>query len=133
MISVDPARLYSASETMKEIFSELTAYQESLSVLAHRLTGISGMDEICPLLWAAANDVSDEAELCRKLCQGIDAICGIYGSCEGKIVDRFENTQIHHPQPPVVSTDLSCARALLKELSFTLKGGEMLCQENIFK
>lgn len=133
LISVDPARLYSASETMKEIFSELTAYQESLSALARRLTEIRGMDEICPLLWAVANDVSDEAELCRKLCQGIDAICGIYGSCEGKIVDRFESTQIHYPQPPVVSTDLSCARTLLRELSFTLEGGEMLCQQNVFK
>ena len=36
----------------------MIAYQESLSALAHRLTGISGMDEICPLLWAAANDVT---------------------------------------------------------------------------
>lgn len=133
MISVNPEQLYLASETMKQVFVELAAYKESLSKLAHRLAEVNGMDEICPLLWTAAKEISDQAELCRKLCQSIDAICGIYGSCEGKIVNHFENAQIHYPQPPVSSVDLSCARALLKELSFAIEGGEMLCQENVFK
>ena len=133
MISVNPAQLYLASETMKEVFTELVAYKESLSKLTHRLAEMNGMDNICTMLLAAAEEVSDQVELCRKLCQGMDAICGVYSSCDGKIVDQFENAQIHYPQPPVSSTDLSCAGALLKELSFVIEGGEILCQENVFK
>lgn len=133
MISVNPAQLYLASEAMKEVFIELAAYKESLSKLARQLVEMNGMDEICPLLGVVAKEVSDQAELCRKLCQGVDAICGIYGSCEGKIVNHFENVQIYYPQPPVSSADLSCSRALLKELSFAVEGGEMLCQESVFK
>ena len=97
------------------------------------MSAAAGMTEICLSLQKSLNDIEQQAEWCRKLGRSLDAICQSYLTCENRILDYCEGSITYYEQPETKFIDLSTASALLRELSFSTDGGDLMWQQDILK
>lgn len=133
LIATNTNQLYTAHDSFGTVSAALTSHAQAISYIKGQLSATAGMTEICLSLQKSLNDIEAQAEYCRKLGQCLDAICQSYLTCENRILDYCEGSIIYYEQPETKFVDLSTASALLRELSFSTDGGDLMWPQDILK
>ena len=133
MIATSTDQLYTAHDSFRTVCAALTSHMQAISDTKAQMSAAAGMTEICLSLQKSLNDIEQQAEWCRKLGRSLDAICQSYLTCENRILDYCEGSITYYEQPETKFIDLSTASALLRELSFSTDGGDLMWQQDILK
>ncbi len=133
LIATNADRLYTGCDELRIVYTALMSNWQVIEDAKGQLSGIAGMEAVCYSLQKLIDSVYTQAGQCRRLSQSLDMICQAFASCENRIIDQCENVLTHYAQPPAEFVDLSSAKALLKELSFNIDGGDMAWQPDVLK
>ncbi len=120
MIFFDEKRLSSVHNDMMSARTQISRFALEVEDASLRLFHCMNSAILQALFREARQDLSACASNFTQLCRGLDEICQIYKNCECDISDDGENALIRYSEIEVGMVDLSDARDILNELSFSI-------------